>query len=217
MNRVIRHGRPLDQGVRGHQRGLRSADKRGEGPPTYSQTRRAYPRLALSIRVADVLQIDYIRSRNEHLATGVTMLIGKIGQTALAAMLALLTTGSVAHASYLVCEVINFAPDDNEPWRTFCPGSSAIYADVHINPTDEGGTYSIHITDHLDCEGDTRLECGISSTRGNTVACLNEQDSVEDQHYDGHLGELLLFCGCISPEETCEVVLNGGAAIRAAE
>jgi hypothetical protein len=140
---------------------------------------------------------------------GVTMLTRKIGQTALGAMFALLSTAAVAHASDPRCAVINFAPEDNSPWRTFCPGSGGVYADVRINPNDVGGgTFSIHITDHLDCEGDTRLECGVSSDRGNSVACLNENDSFEDAPFDGHIGEVLLFCGCISPEDSCEVVLG---------
>jgi hypothetical protein len=131
------------------------------------------------------------------------MILSKLEHLVLVATLALLTTASVAHADYLLCAETGEAPEDeSQPWQVICAGEEAAYADVHITPSESGGTLAVHVTDHFTCEGETHMECGVASSLFGDPACLTELDSFETE-YEGWIGNAVVYCGCYSPGVTC--------------
>ena len=122
------------------------------------------------------------------------------------ASFAFVTIGSVAHASFILCTGEGEHNEESpfEGWGAICAGDEAVYADIQVAPHTflAGDTIAVHVTDHLDCPGDMRLQCGLSTSFEQNYECFEEREPWEFEP-GGFSTWAFVWCGCYAPDEDC--------------
>jgi hypothetical protein len=119
-----------------------------------------------------------------------------------AASVAFVSMGSVAHASFLLCT--GEAERTNEAnFSAICAGDQAAYADVWVIFHAWGDQIAPHVTDHFDCPGEMRMQCGLRSSLEESYACMGENGPFPPDVDDARYSWISVWCGCYAPDEDC--------------